>query len=431
MTCRRLVKAVALMALTTACASARPTASQPAAASVGVAAREADAPAPQPAPDETPTLTGIAPADLDALRPLLSRGPAFLVRNPDGGRDARITLVTRARASAEEVRRAITTPGEYPTFMPILRSVDVLSQHGNRTGFRFHVAAPLFDVTALCAMRDASARRVDVDIIESEVGPGASRWDILPDEGGSLVALSTWGDPSQGHWLLRMVARRSPAAIAGMNISVDTVLALGAVRRAEIRAGQQLPIRPAEGIAPTGELAPPEDGAWTRLARDAVVISTKLTPEGAVVQVTVAAWTSAAPETVLARLRDVPRYAGVWGSVRDVEVLPAQSGDPAGSVRFRSVVETPLVRMEGEQRMEAEGSVVRHVGLSGDFADAAHRWDVRADPQGGSVVMLTGGADYNRAGSITRALMARDPWLMAGFAGSWKIVWLRNALRGL
>lgn len=428
---RGVVKAVVLGAWVLGCGAARtatPGASQTVAAQ---GLRESDAPPPAPPADDTPALTGLPPADLDALRPLLARGPAFVVRNPDGGRDARITLVARASAPAEAVHRAVTTPGEYPTFMPILRGVDVLSRHGNRTGFRFHVAAPLFDVTALCAMRDASPRRVDVDIIESEVGPGASRWDITPDGDGSVVALSTWGDPSQGHWLLRMVARRSPAAIAGMNISVDTVLGLGAVRRAEILSGRQLPIRPAEGIAPTGELSPPDDGPWTRLARDAMVVSTRLTPEGAVVQVTVATWTAASPETVMARLRGVREYPAVWGSVREVEVLPAEAGDPAGSVRYRSVVETPLVRMEGVQRLEVDGNVARHVGLAGDFADSAHRWDVRADPQGGTLVLLTGGADYNRAGSITRALMARDPWLMAGFAGSWKIVWLRNALRGL
>jgi len=79
------------------------------------------------------------------------------------------------------------------------------------------------------------------------------------------------------------------------------------------------------------------------------------------------------------------------------------------------------------------GAVATVVGtqVGGDLVGSSHRWDVLADPQGGSFVMLTGGADYNRAGWITRALMVRDPWLMAGFAGSWKIVWLRHLLRGL
>jgi hypothetical protein len=427
---RGLVKAIVALSALGGCATPRPGGSTGTPA-VTVAARESDAPPPAPPPDETPTLTGLSAEELAAVRPLLVRGPASVVRNPDGGRDARITLLTRTDATPEIVRRVITTPGDYATFMPILRGVDVLSQHGNRTGFRFHVAAPLFDVTALCAMRAASARRVDVDILESEIGPGASRWDLLPDGDGTVVSLSTWGDPSQGHWLLRMVARRSPSAIAGMNISVDTVLALGAVRRAEILSGRSLPVRPAEGAVAAGELAPPEDGPWIALARDAMVVSTRMTPEGSVQQVTVATWAAASPQAVLTRLADVPSYPAVWGSVREVEVLPSAPGAPADSVRFRSVVETPLVRLEGEQRMEREGMVLRHIGLTGDFADAAHRWDVREAPGGGSYVMLTGGADTARAGGITRALMARDPWLMAGFAGSWKIVWLRNALRGM
>ena len=103
-----------------------------------------------------------------------------------------------------------------------------------------------------------------------------------------------------------------------------------------------------------------------------------------------------------------------------------------------------LIRVQGHIAQVDQGSAARplvakrfgdnvvwHEGLSGDFANNSHRWDVAADPRGGSVVMLTGGSDYNRAGWITRRLMERDPWLMAGFAGSWKIVWLRNLLRGV
>ncbi len=424
--------AVIAAALSTRCASTR-TATPPAAPDALHAARPDVPEAPvAEAPPRAQVLTGPTARELDALRPLLVRGPAFLVRNADAGADARITIVARTGANAAAMRRVITTPGEYGTFMPILRSVDVLSSRGARTAFRFHVAAPLFDVTALCAMNDVSERRVDVVITQSETGPGGSRWDLTDeDPTHSIVALSTWGDPSQGHWILRQVARRSPAAIAGMNISVDTVLALGAARRAEILAGSALPIRPEQGIAPTGELAPPEAGPWQTLTRDATVLSLSLTPEGAVRQVTVAAWTPAAPVVVLTRLRDVPNFGQVWGSIREVSLLPGETLSATGPVRYRSVIETPLTHMEGEQVMRSEGSVVWHEGISGDFADSAHRWDVVEAPGGGSYVMLTGGSDYNRAGWATRTLMARDPWLMAGFAGSWKIVWLRNLLRGL
>lgn len=390
--------------------------------------------APTPRPDGAPVRLLQAPtgAVLAALRPLLSRGPAFIVRDADAGPDARITLVTLANVAAGRVHQVITSPAEYPTFMPILRSVEILSQHAARTAFRFEVAAPLFNVHALCEMRETSERRVDVVVTQSETGPGGSRWDLFPDgDVRSVVALTTWGDPSEGHWLLRQVARRSPSAIAGMNIATDTVLALGAVRRAEILGGRQVSTRPATGSVAPGELAPPPPGDWVGLAHEGTVLSLLLTEEGAVRQVTVAAWTPAEPAAVMTRLRDVASYTRVWGSMREVEVLPRGAGDPEGSVRFRSVVENPLSRLEGEQRARFGDNVAWHEGLSGDYVDATHRWDVVADPRGGSVVMLTGGSDYNRAGWITRRLMERDPWLMAGFAGSWKIVWLRNLLRGI
>ena len=420
------VKALAaLVSLSLACATTpRPRAAARTATPAVVATRPGGAP--------VRLLQAPTAAVLAALRPLLVRGPAFLVRDADAGPEARITLVTLAHASAEDVHRVVTTPVEYPTFMPILRSVEVLSHRENRTAFRFAVAAPLFNVNALCEMREIGERRVDVIVTQSETGPGGSRWDFLPDgDGRSVVALTTWGDPSEGHWLLRQVARRSPSAIAGMNIATDSVLALGAVRRAEIQGGLHLPMRPATGSVPPGDLAPPASGDWVGLAHEGTVLSMLLTEEGAVRQVTVAAWTPAEPAAVMARLRDVAGYTRVWGSLREVEVLSRGATDPDGSLRFRSVVENPLSRLEGEQLARFGDNVVWHEGLTGDYVGAAHRWDIVADSRGGSVVMLTGGSDYNRAGWITRRLMERDPWLMAGFAGSWKIVWLRNLLRGL
>lgn len=427
----RVVKHLLLLALASGCAGRAAASAAPASPSTSAREGGAATPARADAPRRQ-TLVAPTAAEIDAIRPLLARGPAFVVRNPDGGADARISLITRGHVPMAMVHRAVSTPGEYMTFMPILRSVDVLSEHGTRVGFRFHVAAPLFDVTALCGMHIVSPRRIDVEITESETGPGGSRWDLFDDGAErTVVALTTWGDPSQGHWLLRQVARRSPSAIAGMNISVDTVLGLGAVRRAEVLAGRNLPMRPAEGSVAHGELEPPTMGAWGPMLHDATLVTMRLTPEGAVQQVTAAAWTPAEPAQVIERLRDVNNHTHIWGSLRQIDVVPSVAGDPAGSVRTHVVIETPLSRLEGEQVMRWNESTVWQDGVGGDFADAPLRWDVQRDPTGGSVVMLTGGSDVNRAGWITRALMQRDPWLMAGFAGSWKIVWLRHLLRGM
>ncbi len=47
-----------------------------------------------------------------------------------------------------------------------------------------------------------------------------------------------------------------------------------------------------------------------------------LTPEGSIRQVTVGSWTSAPPNAVIERLRDVAHHDTVWGSIREVTVLP-------------------------------------------------------------------------------------------------------------
>jgi hypothetical protein len=439
MTFRPFVKpsifSMALLALFSSCASRTPNAPEPVTqTSSGNTAVSSppDAGTPPSPILRTQILTPPTATEIEALRPLLARGPVFVVRNPDGGAAARITILARSSASVAQIRRVVTTPAEYTAFMPILRDVEMLSVRGERQAFRFHVAASLFDVTALCALHDVSERRIDVVVTQSETGPGASRWDLQPDGTGSLVSLTTWGDPSQGHWLLRQIARRSPSAIAGMNISTDTVLALGTLRRAEIQSGAHLPMRPEHGEAPSGPLAPPPSGPWLQLTRETTVLSLGLTPEGSVTQVTVAAWTPADRDSVIARLRDVEHYNHVWGSIREVHVLPNQQArsenDP---VRYGLVIDTPLMHLEGEQVRRIEGDTVWHDGVSGDLAGSQHRWDVVRAPEGGSYVLFTGGSDYNRAGTITRVLMQRDPWLIAGFAGSWKIVWLRNLLRGL
>ncbi|MBL8603936.1 MAG: SRPBCC family protein [Myxococcales bacterium] len=400
----------------------------------------AAAPGPAQSPDggaarrepSVPTLSAPAAADLEALRPLLARGPAFLARDPDAGPNARITLVARTAASPERLRGVIANPAEYPSFMPILNGVEMISTRGSRQAFRFHVAAPVFDVTALCNLHQVSERRVDVAITQSEAGPGVSRWDFNAEpDGGTLFSLATWGDPSQGHWILRQVARRSPTAVAGMNIAVGSVLALGAMRRAEILSGQSLPVRPSEGVADAGPLAPPPPGPWLWLSHEQAVVSMKLRADGAIEQVTVASYTQAAPDLVLRRLREVSNYPRIWGSFRSVDVQPPAAGEGEDNVRFQSHVQTALTRLDGEQRMRVEGNTVWHEGVSGDFAGSSHRWDIVADPAGGTVVLLTGGSDMNRAGTLTRVLIGMDPWLAVGFAGSWKIVWLRNFLRAV
>ncbi len=383
---------------------------------------------PSPTTSGDPILVPLAADELEALRPLAARGAAILVRDPDSGARARVTVLVRARAPMSVMHRVISTPEQYTTFMPTITSVDILSRANRRVAFRFHVGAIVFDVSSLSALHEVSDRRVDVSIVQSEIGPGASRWDLIPDGDGTLVALSTWGDPSRGNWLLRQVAQRSPSAIAAMNISTDVLLALASTRRAEILAGLRLPQRPVARAAPPGPLVPPPPGAWLDLARRSTIGVVSLNADGAITQCTVAGGTGATVATVLDRLDDVPHYPDIWRAIREIQPRPA-----VGAVRgFRMVVQTSLVRNEGDVDREtirgAGTGTVWWRGRSGHFVGHEHRWDVQTAPGGGSVVMLTGGSESNRTSWITRAMLDRDSWLLPGFAASWKLIWLRPLL---
>jgi hypothetical protein len=103
-----------------------------------------------------------------------------------------------------------------------------------------------------------------------------------------------------------------------------------------------------------------------------------------------------------------------------------------GRVRYQSVVQSPLAQTRGEEEREVRagplGPIVTWHGVSGDHVGFDHRWDLVRQPGGGTVVMLTGGSEFNRTGGVTAAMIGRDVWLMPGYAASWKLIWMRPLL---
>jgi hypothetical protein len=376
-------------------------------------------------------LEGLSPAELEALRPLARRGVALLVRDIDAGARARITVLVRARAPMAVVHQVITRVEDYGAIMDGVRDMEVTSRAANRIAFRFNVSLAVFDVQTTAMLHVVSPRRINGTLLQSSLGPGGLRWDLHPDGDGTLVAYSTWGDPSQGNWFLRTVSRVAPSAIAAMQVSYDAVLALSAARRAEQLAGIAVARRPPARFAPTGELSPP-DGAWLDLTRSGLVGAITMDDRMVMTQGSVAMHVAAAPAVVGDRFENVAGYARVWApAMRSAQLVY----DRDGVARFRSVVDSPVFHTEGEQDRVVErrgaGRTVVWRGVSGDYARDAQRYDVRPSPDGGAVVILTGGADANRAGFVANQLLARDPWMTPGYALALKMVWLRAGLNGL
>ncbi len=373
------------------------------------------------------------PDELRALRPLAERGAAALVYYPDAGPGARITVTVPVNAPLASVRAALLDAERWPEYMPALRSVSLLSRRGRRAAYRFEVAASLLDVTATTSLTEVGERRVDFSVTESDFGVAAARWDLVDDgPGRTLLVITSWSDPSQGHWLLRQAARANLTSTAGMNVAVDLVLALSVARRATTLAGTATPARPPRTSAPTERLEGPAMGPWYGLTygpRRYYVYGFTLAPDGALVQSTVMHQTFGRDDVLRARIDDVARYREVVPGVRRSEAVgEANPHEARAAVAFDS----PFDRGEGELTRRHDGADTVFVeGTTGSLRGARWRWDITRDPAHGTLVALTTTVNEDLNATIVRAAAGREPYLYAGVAALRQLVWLRYMLAGL
>ena len=242
--------------------------------------------------------------------------------------------------------------------------------------------------------------------------------------------LTSWSDPTLGHWLLRQAAMSDPSATAGMNVAVDLTLALSLARRARALAGTPTPARPGPLVDDGAPLAPPAPGAWMSLHPRYYTLVFALTADGAVRAVNVTGQTFGPAAEVLARVRDVAGYRDHLPGVRS-SAWSAPLGD-AAPARAHLLLRTPFDAGEGdvERRLEGPATVLVD-GRSGELAGARWRWDVTADPTRGTFLSLTAVPHAATATLLTRAVSAREPFLVPGAAALRQLVWLRGMLAGI
>lgn len=371
--------------------------------------------------------------DLRQLRPLAERGAAALVYYPDAGPGARVTVAVPVAAPVEVVRRALLEAERWPEYMPALRSVTLLSRRGRRAAYRFEVSASLLDVSATTSLTEVGDRRVDFNVLESDFGAAAARWDLLDDgPGRTLLVITTWSDPSQGHWLLRQAARANQTSTAGMGVAVDLVLSLSVARRAVTLAGTATPPRPARTSAPGASLEPPAAGPWFGLAsgpRRYYVYSFALAPDGAVSQATITHQTWGRADVLQSRIDDVTRYSEFVPGVRRSDATGASTADTA---RADVSLSSPFDSGAGVlARRRVSPGVVTLEGETGSLHGARWRWDVVRDAAHGTIVHLTSAVNEDLASTIARAAAGREPYLYAGLGALRELVWLRYMLAGL
>jgi hypothetical protein len=383
----------------------------------------------QPAP--APRIEALAPDTLAALAGLSAPGAAALVFFPDGGPQARTTVAVRVDAPLASVRAALLDAARWPEFMPALTRVEQTARFGRRAAYRFDVAAGPLTVHATTAMTERSARRVDLDVDASDFGPAGARWELLPqDAAHTLLVLTSWSDPAQGHWLLRQAASSDPSATAGMNVAVDLTLALALARRARDLAGTPTAARPEPWRDDGAELAPPAPGPWMALHPRYYTMVFALDPGGAVRSINVTGQTFGSAAEVVARVRDVAGYRDHLPGVRQSSLDPAPDG--ALPARGHLLLRTPFDAGEGDVERRLVGDATVFVdGRSGELAHSRWRWDVTTVPARGTFLSLTGVPSPDTATLLTRAVTAREPFLVPGVAALRQLVWLRHMLAGI
>ena len=169
-----------------------------------------------------PTIAAVDPAELEAIRPLLARGPVIVPRAVDQHSASRPTIYVRVQAPMAVAHRVVRSPDEYRQFVPALGSVELQGRTGRRTAFRFRATAAIFDVTADVRVNVVNDRRVDVDITRSDFGPAGSRWEFFAESPTTtVVALTVWCDPAQATWAIRQFANSSAYSASSANITAS------------------------------------------------------------------------------------------------------------------------------------------------------------------------------------------------------------------
>ncbi len=365
----------------------------------------------------------LPPEALAGLRALAARGAAALVLDPDGGPRARVTVAVPVRADLDTTRGALVEAAGWPGFMPAVGSVEPLSRHGRRAAWRMTVRAGLLDVHAVTQVHEVSPRRVDFTVAESDFGSAAARWELHPQpDGTTLLALTSWSDPSEGHWLLRRAAGSNPTATAGINVAIGLVLARAVQRQAEHRAGLVLP--PAPPATPTTPLPTPEPGPWDALSTRWYVLSFGFRGDGTATEVTATARTRSSMAHIQERLDAVGRWPQFLPAVRLAE--------PADPDRARITLRSPFDDATGllTHATPTPGVTVWQ-GQSPGLAASAWRWDLRPTPEGDTLVTLSGRVNPGLSATLPRAAAAREPLLYVGLTGLRQLLWMRGLLAGL
>ena len=337
---------------------------------------------------------------LVALAPALRQGDLALIESHANGQLRQITLVTLVAAPAALVHEIVTNPERWPEFARNLVDGKVWRQSAALIDYEFTLDLKVARLSVTHRMQDRGDGLIDM---ASRLGQDETRyrWHLVAAPGGTVVALYGYSDLAH-HPTLHQVVAAAPTMEHGLALSTELYYARTVRRRAEQLA------KPGSFPAANPKAKPP---SLLPLMDRGTVVIVRTTAAGRAAELAILERFRAPPrrvEEVLLKPADYPQI--IDGVRRTVELERGKD-----HVIYESEFDLSLLSFLSRYSARRVPGAVDVLGLSGDFRDARHRWDLTAQGAAGTMVVLRSSQDLTRASPLVLGTVIRqEPLFEAG-----------------
>lgn len=359
------------------------------------------------------------------LAPHLAHGPVLLTEFQNRQTDLpAVIYAARIHAPAKTIAGVIGKPGEYPSFMNALTSVDIREVSGQMTAFDWSWGVTLFSLTGQNVMTSypgdsTRGYRFDIRTIGGDLGIGRVRWRVYPEgPNRSLVVFASRLDMRNANYVTRQLASEGNAVNRTVNVAVAMVTLLEVKAEAERRAGTSI-----GGIyAPKPLRRPRVDmhGLRSLLARGDLVF---MDMDGSTLHSVAVVGRAGASERRVRRVMLDPEEFGkslLHGSCAEV-VERSEKG-----TRFEWEIPIPLLHVGGEMILRPSPRVVAVDGISGTLSKGKWRFDTHRYPGGEAGVIAWATFDPADSPKLIRKLIAGNTYFSHGFVAATQLAVMRS-----
>jgi hypothetical protein len=369
-------------------------------------------------------------AERKLLAPYLERGPVGLIEFARGGDLPAVIVASYVNAPADKVARLIARPAEYPKFMQTIDSVEVLSQFGPQTSYKWtwRTGGVLFlegenRMTAYGPPpgHPEQGHRIAINSERGHLGEGRLMWRVFPvSEARSIMVLAMRIDMRDANFVMKQL----DAAARSLNRSVNLALCFVMLLNTKVEAEKQnktpqilpksVPLeRPALDLA-----------AFKPLLGRGDLLFAELTEHG-FGKLAIAGRTGLRREDLWPVMTEPETFGKslVPGSYTRVQ----ERGEK--KKRFTWGIDLPLIGTEGEMVLEEKpGDLVFIDATNGAMKGGKWRFATPTLPDGEVVVVGWSLFDISRAAWLIQKLAEVDPMMGHGLSAATQVMLLR-ALR--